>query len=245
MRSLATVAVTLLFALVLPGCATTGNNVDPWEALNRKTFAFNDAVDKAVLKPVAQGYVKVTNPWIRARISNFFDNIYDINTTFNDLLQGKAPEAIDDLGRIFLNTTVGVLGLFDVASGLDVPKRDEDFGQTLGWWGVPAGPYFVIPLLGPSTARDAPARLVDPGWYYPRWVDNDTLYWSFWTLDKVRLRAQLFQAENVLEQAALDRYLFVRDAWLQRRQNQVYDGKPPLEDDLDEAPAEQKPQEKK
>ena len=241
----AALAFALLFALVLPGCATTGGNVDPWESLNRKTFAFNDAVDKAVLKPVAQGYVKVTNPWIRARVSNFFDNIYDINTTLNDFLEGKVPEGINDLGRLFLNTTVGVAGLFDVASGLGVEKRDKDFGQTLGWWGVPPGPYFVIPLLGPSTARDAPARLVDPGWYYPRWVNNDTLYWSFWTLDKVRLRAQLFQAESVLEQAALDRYLFIRDAWLQRRQNQVYDGKPPLEDDLDEPSPEKKPQEKK
>jgi phospholipid-binding lipoprotein MlaA len=231
MRSPAIAALALLFPVLLAGCATTGGNADPWEGLNRKTFAFNDAVDRAVLKPTAQGYVKVTTPWIRARVSNFFDNIYDVNTTLNDFLQGKAPEGINDLGRIVVNTTFGLFGLFDVATTLDIEKRDEDFGQTLGWWGVPAGPYVVIPLLGPSTARDAPARLVDPGWYYPKWVDNDALYWGFWTLDKVRLRAQLFQAESVLEQAALDRYLFVRDAWLQRRQNQVYDGKPPLEDE--------------
>jgi phospholipid-binding lipoprotein MlaA len=245
MRPLIAIALLSLCPIVLPGCATTGNNVDPWEGLNRKTFAFNDAVDRAVLKPVAQGYVNVTNPWVRARVSAFFDNIYDINTALNNFLQGKAPEAIDDVGRIVVNTTLGAFGLFDVATTLGVEKHDEDFGQTLGWWGVPPGPYFVIPLLGPSTARDAPARLVDPGWYYPRWVNNDTLYWSFWTLDKVRLRAQLFQAESVLEQAALDRYLFIRDAWLQRRRNQVYDGKPPLEEDFDEPPAEAKPQEKK
>jgi phospholipid-binding lipoprotein MlaA len=245
MRLPATAAFILLSASILPGCATTGSSADPWEGLNRKTFAFNDAVDRAVLKPVAQGYVAVTNPFVRARVSNFFDNIYDINTSLNDFLQGKVPQGINDLGRLFVNTVFGGLGLFDVATTLGVEKRDEDFGQTLGWWGVPAGPYFVIPLLGPSTARDAPARLVDPGWYYPRWVNNDTLYWSFWTLDKVRLRSQLFQAENVLEGAALDRYLFVRDAWLQRRQNQVYDGKPPLEDEPEDQPPEKKPVEKK
>jgi phospholipid-binding lipoprotein MlaA len=124
-----------------------------------------------------------------------------------------------------------VAGFWDVASTLGVEKRDEDFGQTLGWWGVPSGPYFVIPFLGPSTARDAPARAVDPSWYYSSAVDNNTVYWSLWGLDKVRSRAELFKAEGVLDQAALDRYLFVRDAWLQRRQNQVYDGKPPLEDE--------------
>lgn len=230
LRTLAALAALLLAS----ACATTsggGDARDPWEGLNRKTFAFNDAVDRAVLKPAAKGYVAVTTPFVRARVSSFFENIADIGTGLNDILQGKLPFAINDFGRIVVNTTFGVAGLWDVASGLGVEKRDEDFGQTLGWWGVPPGPYFVIPFLGPSTARDAPARAVDPSWYYSTWVDNDTVYWSLWGLDKVRSRAELFKAEGVLDQAALDRYLFVRDAWLQRRQNQVYDGKPPLEDE--------------
>lgn len=230
LRSLLALAALLLAS----ACATTagsGDPRDPWEGLNRKTFAFNDAVDRAVLKPAAQGYVAVTTPFVRARVSSFFDNIGDVATGLNDLLQGKLPYAINDFGRIVVNTTLGVAGLWDVASTLGVEKREEDFGQTLGWWGVPPGPYFVIPFLGPSTARDAPARAADPSWYYSSAIDNNTVYWSLWGLDKVRSRAELFKAESVLEQAALDRYLFIRDAWLQRRRNQVYDGKPPLEDE--------------
>jgi phospholipid-binding lipoprotein MlaA len=229
LRTLAALGALLLAC----ACATPsgGDPRDPWEGLNRKTFAFNDAVDRAVLKPAAKGYVAVTTPFVRARVSSFFENIADIGTGLNDILQGKLPYAINDFGRILVNTTFGVAGLWDVASTLGADKRDEDFGQTLGWWGIPSGPYFVIPFLGPSTARDAPARAVDPSWYYSTWVDNDPVYWSLWGLDKVRSRAELFKAESVLDQAALDRYLFVRDAWLQRRQNQVYDGKPPLEDE--------------
>jgi phospholipid-binding lipoprotein MlaA len=220
-------------ALLLSACATTGAHDprDPWEALNRQTFEFNDAVDRAVLKPVAQGYVNVTTPFIRARVSNFFANLADINTGLNDVLQGKLPLAINDFGRIIVNTTFGVAGLWDVASTLGVEKRNEDFGQTLGRWGVPPGPYFVIPFLGPSTARDAPARAVDPEYFYSRVIDDDVVAWSLWGLDIVQTRAQLFKAESVVEQAALDRYLFIRDAWLDRRRNQVYDGLPPLEDE--------------
>jgi phospholipid-binding lipoprotein MlaA len=129
----------------------------------------------------------------------------------------------------------GVFGIFDVATPLGLEKHDEDFGQTLGVWGVPAGPYVVLPFLGPSTARDAPARLVDPQWFYSNYVDPQSLYWGAWALDKVRTRANLLQAESVLEQAALDRYSFIRDAWMQRRRSQVYDGHPPrVKEDFDE-----------
>lgn len=229
MRLLAALALALLAS----ACATTsgGDPRDPWESLNRKTYAFNDAVDRAILKPVAQGYVKVTTPFVRVRVNNFFDNIADVGTSLNDFLQGKPREGINDLGRFFVNTVFGGLGLWDVATPLGVEKRDEDFGQTLGVWGVPPGPYFVIPFLGPSTARDAPARAADPSWYYSYAINNDRVYWSLWGLDKVRARANLFKAENVLEEAALDKYLFVRDTWLQRRRSQVYDGQPPLEKD--------------
>ena len=218
----------LAAVLLLGGCATTGTttNYDPWEGLNRGTFAFNDALDRAVLKPVAQGYEKVVPAFFRERISNFFDNIEDIGTGLNNVLQGKAPDAINDFGRVLCNTTIGVLGFWDVASQNGVDKHNEDFGQTLAVWGVNSGPYFVIPLLGPSTLRDAPARAVDPSWYYSSKMDSTT-YWSLWTLDKVRTRANLLKAESVIEGAALDRYTFIRDAWVQRRNSQVYDGNPP------------------
>jgi phospholipid-binding lipoprotein MlaA len=233
MRSiLATLALVLL-----AGCATTAANnpADPWEPMNRDIYAFNDAFDKALLKPVAQGYKKVAPQPVQTGVNNFFDNIYDVNTTLNQFLQGKPKEGFSDAARFAFNTVFGLFGLFDVATPLGLEKHDEDFGQTLGVWGVPPGPYVVIPFLGPSTARDAPAKLVDLQWYYPRWVDNDTLYWSLWGLDKVRTRANLLQAESVLEQAALDPYTFLRDAWLQRRRSQVYDGHPPREkDDFDE-----------
>lgn len=220
----------LAFALAVlaAGCATTGNDPrDPWEGLNRKTFAFNDAVDKAILKPAAQGYEKVTPAFVREGVNDFFGNLDDVGTSLNNLLQGKWSEGASDAGRVVVNTVFGVFGLWDVATPLGLEKHDEDFGQTLGWWGVPSGPYLVIPLLGPSNARDAPAKLVDPQWYWPRLIDNDRLYWGVWTFDKVRQRANLLKAESVIEEAAIDRYSFVRDAWIQRRRNQVYDGNPP------------------
>src|SRR4051812_1512947 len=188
----------LAFLAVLSGCATTRDNTpDPWESLNRKTFAFNDAIDQAVLKPVAQGYQKVVPGVARTGINNFFSNLEDVGTFLNQILQGKMVDGINDAGRVVLNTTMGIGGLIDVASMNGMEKHNEDFGQTLGWWGAGSGPYFVIPLLGPSTLRDAPARLVDPQWYWPRLLDNDTLYWSLWGLDKVRTRASLLQSESV------------------------------------------------
>jgi phospholipid-binding lipoprotein MlaA len=224
-----------LALVLLAGCATAPGNPDPWEPMNRKVFAFNDAFDQALYRPVAVGYKKVTPQPVQTGVNNFFDNIYDVNTTLNQFLQGKPKEGFSDAARFVFNTVFGVFGLFDVATPLGLDKHDEDFGQTLGLWGVPSGPYLVLPLLGPSTARDGPAKLVDLQWYYPRWVDNDTLYWSLWGLDKVRTRANLLQAENVLNAAALDRYTFLRDAWLQRRRSQVYDGHPPrVKDDFDE-----------
>ncbi|MGZ5063679.1 MAG: MlaA family lipoprotein [Usitatibacter sp.] len=220
--------LALLAALTLSACATTGGDPrDPWEGLNRKTFAFNDALDRAVMKPVAQGYQKVTPAFAQEGVNNFYMNLEDIGTGVNNLLQGKVKEGANDAARVLVNSVLGVFGLWDVATPMGLEKHDEDFGQTLGWWGVPSGPYFVIPFLGPSTARDAPARAVDPSWYYPRWIDNDRVYWAWWGFDKVRARANLLKAENILDQAALDRYTFLRDAYLQRRRNQVFDGHPP------------------
>jgi phospholipid-binding lipoprotein MlaA len=229
MKNLLVILAALLLA---PGCATTGGNsnpADPWEGLNRATYGFNDALDKAVLKPVAQGYEKVVPQFARAGVTNFFENIGDVDTGINNLLQGKFAQGGSDLGRFAFNSVFGIFGLWDVATPLGLEKHYEDFGQTLGWWGMPPGPYFVIPLLGPSSARDAPARLVDPSWYYYSAVDSSGVYWTWWGLEKVRTRASLLKAESIVEQAALDRYTFIRDAWLQRRQNQVFDGNPPRE----------------
>jgi phospholipid-binding lipoprotein MlaA len=222
--------LALLASLTLCACATTGGDPrDPWEGLNRKTYEFNDALDRAVLKPVAQGYEKVTPAFAQEGVNNFYGNLEDIGTSLNNILQGKVRQGASDAGRFVVNTVFGVFGLWDIATPLGLEKHYEDFGQTLGWWGMPSGPYFVIPLLGPSTARDAPARAVDPSWYYKTAIDNDRAYWAWWGLDKVRTRASLLKAENILDQAALDRYTFMRDAWLQRRQSQVFDGNPPKE----------------
>ena len=218
-----------LLAAFLAGCATTGerNPKDPWEGFNRKSYAFNEQLDAAVLKPVATGYVKVVPAFAREGVNNFFDNLEDVGTGLNNFLQGKPKEGASDLGRFLVNSVVGVFGLWDIATPLGLEKHYEDFGQTLGVWGVQSGPYLVIPLLGPSTARDAPAKVVDPSWYYSSAIDNNTIYWSLWGLDKVRIRANLFQSEKLLDEAALDKYTFIRDAWLQRRRSMVFDGNAP------------------
>jgi phospholipid-binding lipoprotein MlaA len=215
---------------VVSGCAALpgpAHKQDPWERYNRGMYAFNDAVDRQFLKPVAVTYVEGTPDFLREGVSNFFGNLQDLGTGANNLLQGKFAEGISDLGRFAFNSVVGIGGLWDVATPAGLEKHTEDFGQTLGWWGVPPGPYFVIPLLGPSTLRDAPARWVDPTFYKGRWIDNEAATWSLTGLDIIGTRAQLLKAEKVLDEAALDKYSFTRDAWLQRRRNHVYDGSPP------------------
>lgn len=220
--------LALLAALLVAGCASTGGQPsDPWEGLNRKTFAFNDAIDSAVMKPLAQGYQKAVPAPAREGVNNFFDNIEDVGTSLNNFLQGKPKEGASDAARFVVNTVFGFFGLWDVATPLGLEKHYEDFGQTLGVWGVQSGPYLVLPLLGPSTARDAPAKAADPSWYYGEMISPESLYWGLWAVDKVRIRANLLQGEKVIDEAALDKYNFIRDAWLQRRRSQVYDGNPP------------------
>ena len=222
----------LLIAGLAQGCATTAGRPDgdPWEGFNRGAFAFNESLDRHVLRPVAQGYVDVTPSFVRAGVNNFFGNIADAWTGVNQLLQGKPREAISDMGRVLLNTTMGVLGLWDVASAAGVEKHEEDFGQTLAMWGVPSGPYLVLPLFGPSGARDGPALFVNPAWsYFKDAFSSEPAYRATLGLDAVRIRANLLPADKVIEEAALDKYAFIRDAWRQRRRSQVYDGTPPAE----------------
>lgn len=211
---------------------TTYDPKDPLQAYNRVMFAFNERADQYALKPVAKAYRFITPKPVQFVVGNFFSNLGDLWTGFNNLLQGKGKAAASDTARFFVNSTLGFLGFADVATEMGLEKHNEDLGQTLGWWGVPSGPYFVIPLLGPSTIRDATSRLVDVYGQPYMWQDgHEALKWSLWTVDKVRTRASLLDAENAFNDAALDKYTLMRDGWLARRRNQVYDGDPPDEDD--------------
>ena len=211
---------------------TTYDPKDPLQAYNRVMFAFNERADQYALKPVAKAYRFITPKPVQFVVGNFFSNLGDLWTGFNNLLQGKGKAAASDTARFFVNSTLGFLGFADVATEMGLEKHNEDLGQTLGWWGVPSGPYFVIPLLGPSTIRDATSRLVDAYGQPYMWQDgHEALKWSLWTVDKVHTRASLLDAENAFNDAALDKYTLMRDGWLARRRNQVYDGDPPDEDD--------------
>ncbi|WP_295998342.1 VacJ family lipoprotein [Rugamonas sp.] len=221
-------AVTLAAAataLVLGGCAGP-NPRDPYEGFNRAMFSFNDTVDKVALKPVATAYKNVLPSFVQTGIDNFFGNLSDAWSVVNDALQGKGTQGARDLGRVGLNTTFGLLGFIDVATPNGLRKHTEDFGQTLGYWGVSSGPYLMLPLLGPSTVRDTAALPVDIAgdiWHYksPVYIRN------IGTVTRViDQRANLLDASNLLEEAALDRYEFVRDGYLQRRESQVHDGEP-------------------
>ena len=233
------VALVVSSLALLSGCAsTTASKADPLEGLNRATYAFNDAVDKAVLEPVAKGYQAVTPGFFRAGVSNLFMNIGDVATGLNNLLQGKGSDAASDAGRFLINSTLGVLGLFDVATPMGLQKHNEDFGQTLGKWGVSSGPFLMLPLMGPSTLRDAVSRPVDSYAGYSRYMDHIRTRNSVFGLEIIDLRANLLGASSTLDAAALDKYQFIRDAYLQRRLRSIYDGKAPqdkldkLEDDL-------------
>jgi phospholipid-binding lipoprotein MlaA len=221
----------------LGGCATTGGNPDdPLEGYNRAMFGFNDSVDKAIIKPVAEGYKAVVPAFARTGVSNFFSNLGDIWIGVNNILQGKLGAGASDFGRFAINTSAGILGLFDVASNAGLDKHDEDFGQTLGRWGVGSGVYVVLPFLGPSSVRDGFGLLAvdwqgDPIWYVSNVPTRNELY----GLRLVDTRASLLDASRLMEQAALDRYAYLRGAYLQRRRSLVYDGNPPREPDVDDA----------
>ena len=217
----------LLAAGTLCGCAAGPNPRDPMEPFNRKVYAFNDTVDKAVLKPVAKGYVAVVPEMARRGVTNFFNNLGMIVTTLNDALQLKGTKVPVDIARFLTNTIFGLGGLIDVATELKIEYRKEDFGQTLGYWGVGSGPYLVLPLFGPSDLRDAPGLAVDfvtsPLYY---WDADAEVRWALFGLDVVNTRANLLGAEKFLDTAAMDRYTFLRDSYLQRREYLIRDGNP-------------------
>ena len=220
----------LLLAGLLAGCATSGSNpADPLEPLNRVVFSLNDTADKAVIKPVARAYRAVLPGIVRTGVSNFFSNLEDVWISVNDVLQGKFQQGVDDFGRFLFNSTFGIAGIFDFASELGFEKHNEDFGQTLGSWGVGSGAYLVLPILGPSTIRDGFGLLLDTRADLVFYIDGVPVHNSLYGVRAIGNRANLLDASSVIEQAALDKYAFVRDAWLQRRRNLVYDGDPPRE----------------
>lgn len=231
-------------ALALAGCATTGAvsgpRADPWEPMNRAVFGFNEALDAAVVKPVATAYTNVVPEAVRFVVSNMIANIADVWTAANQLLQGKPLEAANDLGRFAINTVFTLGGMGDLAGELGLERHREDFGQTLGRWGVGTGPYLVLPFLGPSTVRDSAGLAVD------RSIDSQMLplssgeRYGLTALELVSIRAGLLGATKLLDEVALDRYSFLRDAYLARRRDAVYDGAAPMErfeDDAADAPA--------
>lgn len=229
------IALLAAASLAAGGCATTqqaidtvktaGSRFDPIEPVNRVIYRFNDSVDKAVVKPVAQGYKTILPTQVRYCIGNVFGNIADVPTALNNFLQGKIKEGGSDVCRVGVNTTVGLFGCFDVASKWGFEKHNEDFGQTLGKWGVPTGPYVVLPLLGPSTLRDAAALfLVDSNLDPLRYVNDIPVRNITYGVRLIDRRAQLLDTSNLLEDAALDPYVFIRDAYLARRRSLVGDG---------------------
>ena len=202
---------------------------DPLEPVNRAVFTFNEKADQYVVRPVAKGYDTVMPSFARTGVRNFFDNLFYPTVILNDLLQLKGTLLAQDLCRFVLNSTFGLAGLIDVATPGGLPKNSEDFGQTLGHWGVGEGWYLMLPLLGPSNNRDLVGRVAD-GFTSPLYY-NDAVEWTYGlsALDVVSDRADLLKADRLLEQQ-LDRYVFVRNIYLQTRQNKVYDGNPPPED---------------
>jgi phospholipid-binding lipoprotein MlaA len=225
-----TMVLSLVVALAA-GCASSDNPRDPLEPVNRAVYSFNDGFDRAIAKPVAQGYKAIIPELVRTGIGNFFSNLEDLWIAANNLLQGKVATAADDFGRFFLNSTFGFFGVFDIASDVGLEKHNEDFGQTLAYWGVGSGPYIVLPFLGPSTVRDALGRfIVDSQADFVIQTDNVPTRNSLFALRVVDTRADLLDASRVLEEAALDKYNFVRDAFLQRRRSLIFDGNPPKDE---------------
>ena len=217
-------------SLLLAACATIPegeirSSKDPWEPLNRTTFEFNEKLDKFVMKPVSQGYAFIVPEPIRDGVSNMISNVMDVPTAVNDLLQGKPQDSLDDLSRVFVNTTLGIGGIFDVATAGGMDKRREDFGQTFATWGIESGPYLVLPLFGASSVRDAVGLgvdiMTDPLFQL---IKNRPLNLSITAIRFIDVRTKYLEGGDLLDQIVLDKYIFTRDTYFQRRRSLINDG---------------------
>ena len=233
------VHVLLAGAVLVSGCAVENpvtpkadrSPADPWEPLNRRISAFNDNVDKVSFKPLARGYEKVFPQFARKGINNASRNLFGPRNIVNNFLQGKVHGGFSETARFFVNTIFGIAGLIDVGEKIGLEPHREDFGQTLAVWGVPDGPYVVVPILGPRTLRDAtmiPLNFAaDPSFY----IDDDRTRWSIYAVRAIDARATLFTAESLIEDS-FDRYLTIRESYLQNRNFLIYDGEPPEDEDF-------------
>lgn len=228
----------------LVGCASIPegqprSKKDPWELVNRNVFSFNESLDKYAIKPITKVYEFIFPVYVRERFSNVFANVGDVYTAVNQLLQGKPKTAVEDLTRVIVNTTFGIGGIFDVATEAGLEKHSEDFGQTFGVWGIKDGPYMMLPLLGPSNVRDT------VGWAFDiqtdillTYIDNIPVRNAITGIRIVDQRSKYLSSTSLLGEAAFDKYTFIRDAYIQRRRNRIYDGNPPLIDEDDDIPDE-------
>ena len=229
--------LALLLAVMLSACATTENNHDPVEPVNRVTDKVNDTIDRVTLKPMAQGYTAAVPKPVRTAVTNFYENATYLNTVLNGFLQGKGGQGVQDLVRFLINTTLGVGGLVDVASSMGLERHEEDFGQTLATWGVDQGAYIVYPLLGPNSVRNTPDFITETA--------TDPLFWAAFALAPyvtipvtalkyIDKRAQLLDASDMRDELALDPYIFTREAWRQNREYKIHDGNPPKKESEDD-----------
>lgn len=231
----------LLLGVLLTGCATGpgANPADPLEPLNRSVYKFNDALDRNVLKPVATTYREVTPSLIQRGVTNFFANLEDLWSIVNNVLQLKGEAATESFFRVSVNTLMGFCGMLDIASEMGIERHTEDFGQTLGYWGMGAGPYIVIPVLGPSSLRDTAALAADIKGDAVTHIEDPATRNTAWAIRAIDYRAAYLKSDAVLDDVALDKYSFIRDGYLQRRRNLVYDGNPPDDDPADDPTAAQ------
>jgi len=231
------VALVAALVMVLAGApAVQANEGDPLEGVNRAFYDLNDGLDRFFFKPVAEGYVRIAPNPVRRGVTNFFDNVSYLNVILNDFLQGKLGQFFKDSGRFVVNSTLGIGGLFDPATSMGLGKHEEDLGQTFGVWGAGEGAYLVLPFFGPDSIRDVGDRATS-AFLNPLFYLNGTVVLPLTALNAINTRANLLEASRVRDQAALDPYVFTREAWRQRREFLIYDGNPPayeLDDFLDD-----------
>lgn len=213
------------------GCATTGayDERDPLEGFNRSVYSFNQGIDKVLFDPLSKLYQAITPEFVDKGITNFFSNLSEISVVANDILQFKISQAFADASRFVFNSTLGILGFFDVSSSMGLEKHDEDFGQTLGYWGVGSGPYIVVPLFGPTTLRDATGFAVDKGVLNPVfYLESDELRAGLLALNYIDVKSDLLSTNELISDAALDEYEFTKNAYFDKRESQINDGLAPL-----------------